>query len=617
MNGFFKKLKYAALACMTLLAPQAYANVSGAIWTSTGDGIVVDENVHYAGKQFVYLNGGSQNQQGAGIEAGYYYFQVTTPDNVLLSTDSPYCRLVRVDVVNGNGRFATSVNPQDVPAFAGTPSMSCKHANGLPNAANGSVPVQLIPYLNTTNSGGEYKAWLISVNCKGDLLRPADTTTPVLNFSNSCSKTDNFKVDNVCSVGVPNEFGICPCPDNPEVYPVDGVCPCPNGGTPDSSGVCCPDNVPSIDGVCPCPGTTDQVPDANGQCCPDGAASDSLGHCPCLPLTDPPRYPDPITGLCQIQCPADLKFTIGGVKFLDANANGTNEGETPIQGVEIDIAYGGNTYTVATNEFGEWSRLFTFAPNPTTCVYPDAIPFSVCEAALPGQWLQTGPLEGVSTGTDTGASANPSMCWSGTVPVEDGSDLGMYFGNVCYGVGGGGLTKGFWHNKNGNKLINTPTNGYCFQYLTGKNMVKANGDSADPLFTYATIGSFDSWLTNDSSAKNMANMLSTQLAAMILNVKCGGNVADTALIFSDPDSANNLFQYGIGQSNGVVSINDLIAAGVAALSGHSYTPDGDPYRAKQAAIKDALDAANNNLNFLGNASNCPKPDDWAFITLPQ
>ena len=25
MNGFFKKLKYAALACMTLLAPQAYA----------------------------------------------------------------------------------------------------------------------------------------------------------------------------------------------------------------------------------------------------------------------------------------------------------------------------------------------------------------------------------------------------------------------------------------------------------------------------------------------------------------------------------------------------------------------------------------------------------------
>src|SRR5436190_22033048 len=111
MNGFFKKLKYAALACMTLLAPQAYAAVSGAIWTSTGDGVIVDENVHYAGKQFVYLNDGSQGTHSAGIEAGYYYFQVTTPDNVLLSTDSAYCRLVRVDVVGGNGRFATSVNP--------------------------------------------------------------------------------------------------------------------------------------------------------------------------------------------------------------------------------------------------------------------------------------------------------------------------------------------------------------------------------------------------------------------------------------------------------------------------------------------------------------------------
>jgi hypothetical protein len=613
MNGFFKKLKYAALACMTLLAPQAYANVSGAIWTSTGDGVIVDENVHYAGKQFVYLNGGSQNTSSAGIEAGYYYFQVTTPDNVLLSTDSAYCRLVRVDVVDGNGRFATSVNPQDVPALAGNPNMSCKHANGLPNVGNGSVPVQLIPYLNTTNSGGEYKAWLIEVNCQGSVLRPADNTTPVLNFSNSCSKTDNFKVDNVCSVGVPDPYGNCPCPDNPSVYPVDGVCPCPNGGTPDSSGVCCPDNVPSIGGVCPCPGTTDQVPDANGVCCPGGDPSDSLGHCPCV-QGDTSKYPDPITGLCQVQCPPALVYTIGGTKFLDANADGVNEGEVPIQGVEIDLTFGGNTYTIATNEFGQWSRTFTFTPDPTTCVYPDAIQFAVGEAALPGQWLQTGPLEGASTGAETGATAGPTMDWSGIVPADNGSDLGMYFGNVCYGVAGGGLTKGFWHNKNGNKLI---TSGSCFQYLTGKNLVKANGDPADPLFTVGTIGSFDAWLTNDSSAKNMANMLSTQLAAMILNVKCGGNVADTALIFSDPNSPGNLFQYGIGQSNGVVSINDLIAAGVAALAGHSYTPDGSPFRAKQGAIKDALDAANNNLNFLGNASNCPKPPDWAFITLPQ
>lgn len=152
------------------------ANVSGAVWTSKADGTSVNANL-YDDKNEVHLNGGPQNANGNGLPPGTYYFQVTNPSgSVLLSTDPIQCR--KVNVVNGviSGAASSGTNPE------------CKHSNGSYNSSNGSIPVQLMPYDDTPNVGGEYKLWLTPVDSYGG----CDKST--WGFCNSDSKTDNFKV---------------------------------------------------------------------------------------------------------------------------------------------------------------------------------------------------------------------------------------------------------------------------------------------------------------------------------------------------------------------------------------------------------------------------------------
>ncbi len=160
----------------------------GAVHTSIGDGTTVNKNL-YDSKADVYLNGGPQNTNANGLPNGTYYFQVTNPSgSVLLSTDPAACRQLLVS----NGVVSGATGP-------------CPHANGTFNPANGSTPVQLIPFSDTPNNGGEYKVWLI---------RQATTTTVGedgirLNFKNSNAKTDNFKVKT----------------DEPPCVPGDPECP--------------------------------------------------------------------------------------------------------------------------------------------------------------------------------------------------------------------------------------------------------------------------------------------------------------------------------------------------------------------------------------------------------
>ena len=181
-------MKYvrSALAMLGLAAAtSAFANVAGAIYTSLSDGTEVNFNI-YAAKTDVYLNGGPG--KGAGTNApglvpnGVYIFMVTSPDGQLLSTDNAECRQVRVE--DGLIKGAVVV-----------PS-GCQHNNGSLQPG-GATAVQLMPYSDTPNPGGEYKAW----------LTPADKYVCPLNvvtcdagrngFVNSESKTDNFKVNSI------------------------------------------------------------------------------------------------------------------------------------------------------------------------------------------------------------------------------------------------------------------------------------------------------------------------------------------------------------------------------------------------------------------------------------
>ena len=139
-----------ALAVATALALPVAASAqapSGAIFTTIADGTEVNTNL-YDAKTDVYLNGGPQNKNAAGVPDGTYYFQVTDPSGkVLLSTDNASCRQL---VVSG-GRVTG----------ASAASGSCEHSNGTFNAANGATPVQLAPFNQTPNAGDEFKAWLI------------------------------------------------------------------------------------------------------------------------------------------------------------------------------------------------------------------------------------------------------------------------------------------------------------------------------------------------------------------------------------------------------------------------------------------------------------------------
>ncbi|MDP9263797.1 MAG: hypothetical protein M3O85_05695 [Acidobacteriota bacterium] len=160
------------LCVMALVGVAAAAQFFGAIFTTNFDGTTVNGNIYQA-KKDVYLNGGPQNLHANGLPDGTYYFQVTDPSGaVLLSTDPAACRQVTVS----GGKMAGASGP-------------CPHANGAFNPANGTTPVQLIPFNDTPNPGGEYKAWLIK---KAAATVGEDGIT--LSFSNSDSKTDNFKV---------------------------------------------------------------------------------------------------------------------------------------------------------------------------------------------------------------------------------------------------------------------------------------------------------------------------------------------------------------------------------------------------------------------------------------
>lgn len=173
----------------------ATAQVSGAIFTTTPDGAIVNENVHYTAKADVFLSGGpgpNAPPGAAGLPPGEYYFQVTDPSGkTLLSTDSARNRCV----VIGNGGYM--INQRCGSAYGPGNHLLNAKANG---AAQESV-VQLIPFNDTPNNGGVYKAWMTPV---GQYVGNIDATGNQ-NCGNGCfhgfipadSKTDNFKVRDV------------------------------------------------------------------------------------------------------------------------------------------------------------------------------------------------------------------------------------------------------------------------------------------------------------------------------------------------------------------------------------------------------------------------------------
>jgi hypothetical protein len=213
------------LVCALLFTSTTSAQqVTGAIYTTTSTGTTVNGNI-YQSKGAVYLSGGPQNKNSAGLGdstlvPGYWVFQVTDPSgSVLLSLDSITCRVVYVNL-NSGGNGVVDGNPVGSPdsTAGGFGNTSCYHADGTQDDFNGALPVQLCnpvnnclnntDFANTPNPGGEYKAWLTPVK---DYVGPTGTCTTGNNhfgFCDSLSKTDNFKIKN------PNQADVIVCKFN-------------------------------------------------------------------------------------------------------------------------------------------------------------------------------------------------------------------------------------------------------------------------------------------------------------------------------------------------------------------------------------------------------------------
>jgi hypothetical protein len=457
------------------------------------DGTTVNANI-YDLRSDVYLNGGPQNQNSAGLPNGIYLFQVTDPSGAtLLSTDNAFNR--QLQVVNGRvfGTPGTTLGPGNVVS----PSVPPYHVNGSYNVANMSISVQLAPFNFTPNPGGEYKAWLIRwedtngspiLDSNGNPITTIDTTDPkIIHFTNDNAKTDNFKV------------------------------------------------------------------------------------------REQPPGPGPTV------------FAIAGEKYYDVNANGVKDGgEVGVPNFKIHVTYvlpnggGSGAMDTYTNANGDWSLIF---PTGTT--------YTACEVLPNTMWVQTGPLDGVMVSAGTSTATASALCWSGTVGNSD--LMGLDFGNVCLGAGGG-LTLGFWSNKNGQNIMKGTDNfASDLAFLRSLNLRNADGSNFDP----TTYDQFRTWLLG-ASATNMAYMLSAQLVAMELNVR-HGFVSSSVLVYA-PGCGNT------GYGNNFISIADLMTKANNELGLHGHTTSDDSmqssFRSFQECLKNALDKANNNMTFV-QATPCP------------
>jgi pyrimidine deaminase RibD-like protein len=263
-------------------------------------------------------------------------------------------------------------------------------------------------------------------------------------------------------------------------------------------------------------------------------------------------------------------ITVTAKKFYDLNTNGIDDDNIPVQGWNISLS-GIDENNVPVGPINQVT-----AANGTTAFTPLAKgSYTVTEGTVSG-WVNTTPT---SANLTLSTCADPAL---------------VSFGNVCLGAantGGGGL--GFWSNKNGQVHI---TGAYLCE-LNALCLRNADGSNYDPVAGCPTPtnpqvntgkSSLKNWLLN-AYATNMAYMLSAQLAALKLNV-LKGYVNPSRLIYAPGTSSANAAGFAtveavMNEANTILCANGMISA-------------GDPLRARAEAVKNALEKASGNSNYV-------------------
>lgn len=286
---------------------------------------------------------------------------------------------------------------------------------------------------------------------------------------------------------------------------------------------------------------------------------------------------------------------VSGLKYYDTNTNGQwDAGEPGIPGWKIDVTGSATTTLTTVNVPAGTFDMTLTAGGVYTFTEKQAKSFKIGAGPVNGYWSQTG-----NTVDQFFDFLNSTVLTNKVYTVTaatDGVTTGLNFGNVCY-ENPGGLTIGFWSNKNGQNLETAAD----FTALNALNLRNANGTDKDFGGSLANQKStYSSWLLA-ANATNMAYMLSAQLSATVLNVRHG--ITDGTFVVDGSMTVNQLIVY----ANGLLA--NPISGGPFNLQNGGVTINASALRTEQERVKNIFDKINNNGTlggFLQGASNnCP------------
>lgn len=577
----------------------AQARLSGAIFTTTVDGDVVNGNVIYEAKEEVYLDGGpgpNAPASAAGLPEGDYYFQVTDPSGKdLLSSDSITCRRVHV---NGSGVIDFAYPGTDLQKVQGVwTEVACQHVTGIDidHSELGAITVQLYPYDDTPNPGGVYKVWMTPVsmyvgalpNCvglKGSCNVNGENWEPgnVHGFIPSESKTDNYKVDKKGKPYISPELNVLKfhdrnfngVQDEGEEY-VAGWQITIN----EPAGTTTEPFTPVISYLAGSAGTylvTEETPAGTQQ------TVATLDGVPVDPLSA--SVPVVVEGLSgETHLVVFGNVGLGGVnacKVYDRNGNGqADEGEPGIAGWRIELTgadLAGNPVGPTVKTTGE----------DGCASFGDLLPGSYTVTELmptAGNWTAT---------SDMSASASIESRLDGSDMA--GTVVSAAFTNVCFATADFD-TKGYWHNKNGLSEITMGDIAYV-NGLLPYGAPSSYFDAGDEPFD----GYYSDGITPVASAYNNEDLIPianegtphAEVSQFLVDTNAGGNPKEQlaqqllAFIFNsihrldDPDATVQLPDSTWATASG------LIAEAIAIWAGNDA--------AAQHTMQELLNAMNNN-----------------------
>lgn len=279
-------------------------------------------------------------------------------------------------------------------------------------------------------------------------------------------------------------------------------------------------------------------------------------------------------------------FSISGYKFYDANVNCVIDcNDVPIAGWKIEVY---------ANSIDPMNLVATVYTGPDGSYFIGNLPpgvYIVREVLPLGNWVYTAPCDCTQD-----LDPNPYVevyAYGGVYRIVlcGDSACGINFGNICLGLGGG-ATKGFWSNKNGQAIITQN-----WSTIAGSGALNCTvlaglpytNNSAPYLSSPEQIKVF---LLN-ANAKDMRYMLAAQWLAMVLNFLVG-DVDENAPLYT------GIYEQCIGER--FISAWDLATA--------VCTSWVNMNRKTQECYKEVLDWANENKNFVQPGPCCPIVYPW-------